>query len=111
MSKYGNKVTVIDGYKFMSRLEANHYLYLKGEQQAGRIRNLKVHPKFVLQEGFRRNGKAVPAITYEADFSFEESPNWELIAWDSKGVETAVFRIKQKLFWCRYPDIELRVVA
>jgi len=107
--KYRNVRTVVDGITFDSKREAERYGELKLLERDGQITDLEVHPRFVLQEGFRLPyGKRVPAITYTADFGYNE---WNArIVEDVKGVETAVFKLKQRLFWKRYPDIELRVV-
>lgn len=108
--KYHNVVTERDGYTFASKAEANDYTTLTLLETAGAIRNLKPHPHFVLQEKFTDvSGVKHRAIEYVADFSFEECDTGKLVVVDSKGVETAVFKIKQKLFLYRYPQYELQV--
>ena len=88
--KYGNVRTRIDGFTFDSKLEAKRYGELKLLQKAGEIRDLEVHPRFPLHV----NG--VPICTYVADFSYHD-PRGTLHVEDSKGVITAVYRIKKKL--------------
>jgi hypothetical protein len=44
-----------------------------------------------------------------ADFRYHE--NGRLVVEDTKGMETAVFKIKAKLFRYRYPTIELRITT
>ena len=73
MNKYGNRKVVIDGIEFMSQKEGNRYCELKLLQRAGEISNLRLQPKFILQEGFKKNGKTYQAITYIADFSYYRS--------------------------------------
>lgn len=107
--KYGNRPTTKAGYKFDSQAEARYYTgTLEPLARGGKITELAVHPKFILQESFKRNGKTVRAIYYEADFSYRL--DGKLVAIDIKGRRTPVFAIKEKLFLRRYPDIELLVI-
>ena len=78
-------------------------------EAAGAITGLEVHPRFELQPAFTDgSGKRWTAITYEADFSYTE--DGARVIEDVKGCETAVFRLKRKLFLQRYPALRLRVV-
>jgi hypothetical protein len=63
-SKFGSKKKVIDGYKFLSLLEAKRYGELKLLERAGEIKNLEVHPRYPLLV------KGHPICTYEADFRY-----------------------------------------
>ncbi len=106
--KYRNRKTIIDGITFDSKGEANRYCELKLLERAGEISDLTLQPKFTLQESFKKGKKTHRAITYIADFRYQE--NGKTIIEDYKGMETEVFRIKRKLFEKRYPDKELRIV-
>lgn len=108
MSKYRNRKTIIDGITFDSKGEANRYCELKLLERAGEISDLTLQPKYMLQESFKKGKKTHRAITYVADFQYQE--NGKTIIEDYKGMETEVFRIKRKLFEKRYPDKELRIV-
>jgi len=107
--KYRNERIRQDGFLFDSKAEAARYNELCMLQQAGEIRGLAVHPTWVLQEGFTdRDGHKWRPITYTADFSY-----WlgnEFVVEDVKGVKTQVFRLKEKLFRFRYPEIQFVVV-
>lgn len=103
MSKYGAKSTTIDGVKFASLAEARRYGELKLLERAGEITGLQRHPRFVIWQ----SGKEI--IRYEGDFAYTE--RGAAVVEDVKGVETAVFRLKAKMFRAQYPDIELRVVG
>lgn len=107
--KYRAQPVIVDGIRFDSKREAARYGELVLLARAGQIRALDVHPVFVLQDKFTRpDGKRVRAIKYEGDFAYVE--NGKQVVEDTKGVETQVFRLKQKMFWKRYPHIELRVI-
>ena len=108
MNKYRNQETVIDGIKFQSKKEANRYCELKLLEKAKEIEELKLQPKFILQEGFKKDGVTYRAITYVADFSYIQKG--KLIVQDVKGVETEVFKLKRKLFEYKYPDLKLELI-
>lgn len=110
-SKYGNKGTVIDGIKFSSQKEALRYVELKQLKAAGIVKDFEMQPKYVLQESFRKNGVLYRAIHYIADFRVTYSDG-RIELEDVKGrFMTEVFKIKQKLFERRYPDLTLKIVT
>jgi len=101
--KYNNKRIEIDGYTFDSKLEADFYLRLKPLVKAGKIKELKIHPRYLLQEGFSKNGKHFNPIYYVADFEVTYDDGVTVI-YDTKGIRTEVYKIKKKLFEYKYPD-------
>ena len=108
MNKYRNKKVQIDMYVFDSIAESKRYKELVLLQRAGKITELQLQPKFLLQESFRKNGKTYRKIEYIADFMYEE--NNKIIVEDVKGKETEVFKLKHKLFEKKYPALELRII-
>lgn len=106
--KYNSKTVTIDGIKFDSKAEANHYCELKLLERGHIISGLRVHPKYVLQESFTYRGERERAIVYEADFEFEE--NGETVVEDVKGYKTKDYNIKKKLFEYKYPQYVFREV-
>lgn len=107
-NKYYAEKTTVDGIKFDSKREAQRYIFLKAREQNGRITNLQLQPKFELQPKFKdKTGKTHRAIHYIADFQYVE--DGKTIIEDAKGVKTAVFRLKMKLFLFTYPHLELRL--
>lgn len=108
-SKYNNKKTVVDGIVFDSQMEAKYYNALKLLQAAGEVTKIELQPKFELLPTFTKNGVTHRAITYTADFKVTYVDGKVEIV-DVKGVETQVFKIKQKLFEHKYPDLSLKVV-
>jgi len=107
--KYRNKKTQVDMYVFDSVLEARRYKQLALLERAGEIKNLKLQVPFLLQESFRKNGKTYRKIEYIADFVYEE--NGQTIVEDTKGMKTDVFKIKQKLFEYKYPNLSLKIIV
>ena len=106
--KYNAQPTEFDGIRFDSKREAERYQELQMLAAAGEIHSLQLQPRFELQPSFKRNGKTVRAIHYVADFQYV-TQNGRHVVEDTKGMATAVFKLKKKLFLYRYPDLELRV--
>lgn len=107
--KYNNKKTQVDMYVFDSVLEAKRYRQLALLQRAGEISNLKLQVPFLLQDSFRKNGKTYRKIEYIADFVYEEKG--QTVVEDTKGIKTEVFKMKQKLFEYKYPNLSLKVIT
>ena len=108
MSKYHNKKTQIDMYVFDSIAESRRYKELALLEKAGEIKDLELQPRFLLQEGFKKNGKTYRKIEYVADFMYCQ--DGQTIIEDVKGKETEVFKLKHKLFEHKYPDYELKII-
>lgn len=108
MGKYNNRKTIIDNIKFDSNAEATRYQFLKILLKTGKIEDLELQPKFLLQPSFKKNGKTIRAINYIADFKYIQDK--KIVIEDVKGMETKEFKIKKKLFEYKYPDLELRLI-
>ena len=100
-SKYKNQKVVIDNIRFDSKKEANYYTKLKILRDAGKITDLELQKKFILQDKFTLNGKTYRAITYVADFVYKDQDGRTHIV-DTKGYRTEVYMIKKKLFMKRF---------
>lgn len=112
--KYHNTKTVADGIKFDSKLEAERYAQLKILERAGVIRGLELQPSFELIPSFRKNGKTWRKTVYKADFRYILAEGDRIIIEDVKGstaVITDVFRLKQKLFEYKNPDLTISIVT
>lgn len=101
----------LDGYHFDSKAEARRYGELRLLERAGEISDLEVHPPYLLLDKTRDpySGKMLRGITYEGDFEYVEDADHTVVE-DVKGVETAAFRLKRRLFVEMYPSIELRII-
>jgi|SRR5579875_459564 len=100
-SKYRNKKTVVDGISFDSIAESIYYQQLKWLKQANQIKDFKLQPKYILQEGFKKNGKTFREISYKADFEVHNLDGTIQVI-DIKGAITKEFAIKRKLFERKY---------
>ena len=107
--KYGNKKVTFAGLTFDSKLEAEYYQHLLQLQAAGEVTEIELQPKFVLLEGFKKNGRTFRAITYNADFKVTYA-NGSVEVVDVKGMITQQFELRRKLFEHRYP-YELKLVT
>lgn len=102
-SKYGNrKTTSSDGKTFDSAKEAKRYEELKLLLRSGKIKNLQLQPRFILQDKFKRDGKTYRKIEYVADFMYERDDG-SVVVEDAKGMRTDVYKLKKKLFLAKYP--------
>jgi hypothetical protein len=109
-NKYNARKTEIDGITFDSLAEGKRYGELKLMYHNGDIDGLQVHPLYVIWEGVDPKGKK-QKIEYEGDFTYIE--NGAQVVEDVKGgraTQTAMWKLKKKMFVCRYPQIDLRVV-
>ena len=114
MRKYHNTKVVVDGIKFDSKLEAERYGQLKILERAGVIRDLELQPEFELIPSFRKNGRTWRRTVYKADFRYILCSDDSHIIEDVKGskaVITDVFRLKQKLFEYRYPELSIKIIT
>jgi Protein of unknown function (DUF1064) len=91
--KYNATKTVIDGLKFDSKLESKFYEFLKSIEE---LEILELQPKINLQPKFKKNNVSYREINYVPDFLVEYKGKKFYI--DSKGVKTADFKIKEKMF-------------
>lgn len=111
MSKYKNKKVVVDNILFDSKKEANYYIYLKMLEDAGKILDLELQRKFVLQPTFKLNGKVYRTITYIADFVYKDSKGQVHVV-DVKSEATKkdkVYRLKKKMLAYKF-GIEIEEV-
>lgn len=98
------KRKVLDGICFRSTLEANSYTILKLWQDAGRISNLELQPRYLLQAAFKRDGKTIRSLSYTPDFRFIRDGKTVVV--ESKGFRTQSFIMRKKLFLEKYRDVE-----
>ncbi len=98
-SKYGNVKVGVGLKEYDSKLEADRAMLLGWREKAGEISDLKEQVHFFLTKA---------KIEYIADFQYVE--NGRVIVEDTKGVATAVFSIKARL-WRHYgPGYPLHVI-
>ncbi len=113
MNKYNATKTTVDGIVFDSKKEATRYGQLKLLERAGKISDLKIQPRYLLQESFKtpvidQNGvkikdKTIRKIEYVADFEFKMGE--VVVVEDVKGFQTAIFKLKLKLFLKKFPEL------
>lgn len=100
-SKYRAVRCEYDGVKFASKRERDRYTILAREQALGSISGLMLQPRFAIKV----NDELI--CTYVGDFEYDRGP--EHVVEDSKGVKTAVYRLKKKLMWAIH-GIEIKEV-
>lgn len=109
-NKYNAIKAECDGIVFDSKKEKGRYEFLKMLARAGKIKDLKLQPRYLLQDSFRYRGKKERKIEYVADFEYIDE-NGNKIVEDVKGEKTQVYKLKRKLFLFKYGGhIEFREV-
>ena len=93
-NKFRNKPTVVDGKRFMSKLEAERYRQLVRMRDEGIVSTFECQPRFDLVAG----------IKYIADFKVIW-PDGRISVEDVKGVETEAFKLKHKIWNHLYSEI------
>lgn len=95
-----------NGVVFDSVLEMRYYRdVLCPLVESGDVVEYELQKPYELQPKFMHDGKSVQPITYVADFFMVFKDGREKVI-DTKGCPDSVARIKRKLFWFKYPDID-----
>lgn len=101
-NKFGAKKQIFRGIKFDSKLELDYYLFLLDKKSRGKIKDIELHKRIDLIV----NGHLVcfmkpDFVIHNNDFSIEYH--------DTKGIVTATFIIKAKLFKA-LKGLEIKVI-
>jgi len=91
VNKFGAIKTTIQGVTCDSKLEGMHYLYLLSKQRTGHIGHINVHPSWPIMF----HGKKICNVLL--DFKFTDAQTGKTRYVDSKGMDTAISRLKRKL--------------
>ncbi|XEC97629.1 DUF1064 domain-containing protein [Paenibacillus tarimensis] len=105
-SKMRNIRTMVDGIMFASIAEANRYRELTLLMRTGEVHIFVRQPRFLLQEGYEKNGEWIGKLEYVADFLIVYSDGRTVIE-DVKGRRTRTYIDKRKLFEKRYPHLKI----
>lgn len=95
-SKMGNRKVKFDGYTFDSQLECARYKELKLLLAAKEIRNLQVHPSFMIHI----NGIEICRVELDFEYYVIASDLWTVE--DTKGHDTDMSKLKRKMVEADY---------
>lgn len=98
-NKFKNVKVKYLGYSFGSKLEASVYSDLLNRAKTGEIEVLQLQPSVYLTEA---------KILYKPDFKALYKATGEIVYIEAKGIETAVWRIKKRL-WKHYGPAPLEI--
>lgn len=110
--RYPHRRVFYDDHWFDSIDEREQYKDLVLRVAAGEIRDLVVHPRYLILPAFEYRGEHVRPINYTADFAYFEGD--QCVVEDVKSVRTAGARDYQlivKRFKSLYREIEFREVV
>jgi len=100
-----------DGIVFDSQLEMRYYRdVLRPLRESGDIVFCELQKPYELQPSFIHDGKTVKAITYVADFFIRYKDGREEVI-DTKGMPDGVAKLKRKMFWHKYPDLNYQWIT
>lgn len=100
-----------NGIVFDSVLEMKYYRdVILPSVENGDITHYELQKSYELQPKFQKNNKTIKAITYVADFYIEYSDGTSAVI-DVKGMPDNVAKLKRKLFWYKYSDIDYLWIA
>ena len=106
-----NEKRTCNGIVFDSVLEMKYYRdVVLPKVESGEIKYFELQKKYILQEGFVYNNSKILPIMYVADFYIEYS-NGKSIVIDIKGCPDTTAKLKRKLFWHKYPDIDYQWIT
>ena len=103
-SKYGSKITEVDGQKFHSKKEANRWCELKLRERAGEISDLRRQVPYEILLAVRWEGKTLRIRSYTADFVYRETSSGDIIVEDVKGYRTPLYLLKRQMFLHHHGD-------
>ena len=97
-----------DGIVFDSRLEMQFYRdMVLPKFESGEIKHYELQKVFILQPGFRRDGKSILPIKYVADFYLKYADGRVEVV-DTKGMPDTAANLKRKMMWYHYPDLDYK---
>lgn len=100
-----------NGIVFDSVLEMKYYRdVVLPKVESGEIIAYELQKKYILQNGFEHEGSRVLPITYVADFYIEYKDGRAVVI-DIKGCPDTTAKIKRKLFWFKYPEIDYQWIT
>lgn len=100
-----------EGIVFDSIMEMKFYRDVVLPQvRSGDIKKYELQKKYILQPKFVHEGRTVQPIVYIADFYIEyKDGRIEVI--DTKGCPDSVAKIKRKMFWYIFPDVDYKWIC
>lgn len=93
---------------FASELEMKYYRdVVLPLFEDGKIVEFELQKKYELQPKFKHENKTIRAVDYVADFVLKYSDGHEEVI-DTKGMPDAIAKLKRKLFWFKYPELDYK---
>lgn len=95
-NKYGAIPVIVNGVRLDSKKEGKRYFDLLSLQSLGEIKNLVVHP------GFHIDIKGKHICKVLLDFAYEEVKSGRTVYEDTKGLDTAISKLKRRMLEAAY---------
>lgn len=95
-----------DGVVYDSAIEMKFMRdYIVPRLESGELIKAERQIKYELLPAFKHDGTNVRAITYVADFVITYADGHTVVI-DIKGMPDSVAKLKRKLFWYKYPNVD-----
>lgn len=78
--------------------------------ESGEITEIERQKSYPLIESFEHEGTNVRAVTYVADFVVRYADG-RTVVYDFKGMPDPVAKLKRKMFWKFYPELDLQWIV
>lgn len=102
---------MFDSIVFDSEMEMRFYRdVILPNAKSGAIDYYELQKRYDLQPAFKHNGIKQQAIRYVADFYIEYSDGKSVVI-DIKGHADPVAKLKRKMFWYKYEDVDYRWIT
>lgn len=110
-SKYGAQKITVNKITFDSIMEAEYYIYLLEQKAKKKIKSFEMQVSYDLlpKKKNKFTGKTILPVKYIADFVITDKSGTIKVV-DIKGRETADFKLKKKMFFYFYPNLDFRCV-
>lgn len=102
------KKRTYDGIVFDSQMEMKYYRdVVLPLSRSGEVTHYELQKPYILQPKFNNGSKNVLPIIYVADFYVEYADGHSEVV-DVKGFADSAARLKRKIFWYKYPEINYK---
>lgn len=110
-SEAGKQKRTYEGVTYDSEMEMQFYRdWIQPRLESGLIVKCARQISYPLQDGFLYRGKSVSPISYRSDFSLTFADGRYVVV-DVKGMADAAAKLKRKLFYKKYPDIDYQWIT
>lgn len=111
ISEEGKKKRTYKGIMYDSLTELRFLQeFIEPKMESGEILSYERQVEYILQDKFKYNGKTILPIKYRSDFNIVWKDR-SVQVFDVKGNPDSLSLLKRKLFWAKYPELNLTFIC